>query len=162
MARAPISRPQVTSAGVSPMITTSWPRGSRPKKGSARRAAMAGVEGHVTLSFSVDRGGRAKDIRVVGATEPGWFEEAAIVALRAWRFDPGKVGERYNQTFDFALSLDAIPEDREQKCDYSLGSRICRKVPAGVDGDFSTSKVETVYEPRNMLQVAGQRASSRR
>lgn len=127
-----------------------------------RRAAMAGVEGHVTLSFSVDRGGRAKDIRVVGATEPGWFEEAAIVALRAWRFDPGKVGERYNQTFDFALSLDAIPEDREQKCDYSLGSRICRKVPAGVDGDFSTSKVETVYEPRNMLHSAGQHASSRR
>ena len=124
-----------------------------------RRAALAGIEGHVTLSFSVDRSGRAKEIRVVSATEPGWFEVSAIVALRAWRFDPGNAGERYNQTFDFALTLDAIPEEQAQGCGQSLGSRICRRVPAGVDGDFSTSRVEVITDPRNMLLAAGNHAS---
>lgn len=124
-----------------------------------RRAALAGIEGHVTLSFSVDRSGRAKEIRVVSATEPGWFEVSAIVALRAWRFDPGTAGERYNQTFDFALTLDAIPDEQAQGCGQSLGSRICRRVPAGVDGDFSTSRVETITDPRNMLLAVGNHAS---
>ena len=124
-----------------------------------RRAALAGIEGHVTLSFSVDRSGRAKEIRVVSATEPGWFEVSAIVALRAWRFDPGNAGERYNQPFDFALTLDAIPEEQAQGCGQSLGSRICRRVPAGVDGDFSTSRVEVITDPRNMLLAAGNHAS---
>jgi TonB family protein len=127
-----------------------------------RRAALAGVEGHVTLSFSVDRGGRAKEIRVVSATEPGWFEVSSIVALRAWRFDPGKVGERYSQTFDFALTLDAIPDEQQQTCDASLGTRICRRIPAGVEGDFSTSKVETIVDPRNMLLATATRGNRQR
>jgi TonB family protein len=98
-----------------------------------RRAMLHGTEGKVTLSFEIDSAGRAHDIRVIAATTPGEFEQAAITALRAWRFEPGRAEasarERYAQTFDFTLGGESTGQD-EETCEYRLGSRICRKVGA--------------------------------
>ena len=93
------------------------------------RATLEGVEGSVTLSFVVDEAGLAREIAVVAASEPGWFESAAIAALRDWRFEPGRALERYSQTFDFALG--GADEAEPEPLEVRIGSRICRKFPAG-------------------------------
>lgn len=52
--------------------------------GAARRK----VEGEVTIRFRINTSGRAEDLVVIRADPPGVFEEAAMAALRQWRFKP--------------------------------------------------------------------------
>ena len=40
------------------------------------------------LQYTVDVKGETRDIRVVEATPPGVFDQAAIGALKHWRFAP--------------------------------------------------------------------------
>lgn len=72
------------------------------------RARAQGVGGRVTLSFVVDVDGRVQDVVVVEAEPPGIFDEAAVEAVRAWRFEPGldegaPVAVRVRQTLRFEL-----------------------------------------------------------
>ncbi len=91
-----------------------------------RRAAIEGLEGSVTLSFAIDGSGRARDIEVIGATEPGVFEAAAITALREWRFSADVDSDRrYSQSFEFTLAQRGKPVADE--CLTPLGTRICRR-----------------------------------
>lgn len=93
-----------------------------------QRAALAGLEGSVTLGFRVDAAGRARDIRVIDATAPGHFEAAAMAALRDWRFEHGGQATRYAQNFDFYLDGVGTAATTEEDCKVTLGSRICRRV----------------------------------
>lgn len=52
------------------------------------RAQQAGIEGFVTLSFSVDAEGRVRDVTVVDAKPRRQFERAAIQAVSKWRYQP--------------------------------------------------------------------------
>ncbi len=72
------------------------------------RARALGQAGHVTLSFVVDVDGTSQDVHVVEAEPPGVFDDAAVTAVRAWRFDPGRhqgnpVAVRVRQTLRFEL-----------------------------------------------------------
>lgn len=58
------------------------------------RARREGVEGFVVVRFLVDASGRVREARVVRADPPGFFEKAALGAVRRWRFVPGKVAGR--------------------------------------------------------------------
>jgi protein TonB len=49
---------------------------------------MGGVEGQVDLKLYVDTNGRVFDVEVARATNPG-FINAAMEAVRRWRFEPG-------------------------------------------------------------------------
>jgi len=49
-------------------------------------ARKAGVEGFVVVRYDVDPEGRVVNARVVEATPPGVFEEAALAAVTRWRF----------------------------------------------------------------------------
>jgi TonB family protein len=51
-------------------------------------ARTSGVEGSVRLEFIVDTDGRPSSPRVVDADPPGWFESAALAAIRDYRFRP--------------------------------------------------------------------------
>ncbi|HEY1875405.1 MAG TPA: TonB family protein [Steroidobacteraceae bacterium] len=52
-------------------------------------AAMAQrIAGSVTLEYSVDTRGEPRDIHVVEATPPGVFDQAAINAVKRWRYAP--------------------------------------------------------------------------
>jgi TonB family protein len=52
-------------------------------------AAMAQrIAGSVTLEYSVDTRGEPRDIHVVEATPPGVFDQAAISAVKRWRYAP--------------------------------------------------------------------------
>lgn len=52
------------------------------------RAQQAGIEGAVTLRFSVDAEGRVQDVEVVEAKPKRQFERAAIQAINKWRYQP--------------------------------------------------------------------------
>ncbi len=52
------------------------------------RARRDGVSGSVLLEFVVDATGAPRDIRVLSATPPGYFEQAALHAIAHTTFDP--------------------------------------------------------------------------
>ncbi len=52
------------------------------------RAQRQGLEGQVTLSFTIDEQGRPTDIEVVEAEPKRIFEREAMQALRRWKYQP--------------------------------------------------------------------------
>ncbi len=50
------------------------------------RAIEAEKEGRVLLSITINPDGSVADARVVSATPEGWFEQAAIDAVKKWRY----------------------------------------------------------------------------
>jgi TonB family protein len=46
------------------------------------------LAGSVTLQFTVDKRGEPRDIHVLEATTPGVFDQAAMNAVRHWRYQP--------------------------------------------------------------------------
>ncbi|MGH9140295.1 MAG: energy transducer TonB [Thermoanaerobaculia bacterium] len=52
------------------------------------------IQGSVWLDIVVTRDGRAGAVRVQRSLDPGGLDEEAIVAVRLWRFEPGRVGGR--------------------------------------------------------------------
>lgn len=73
-------------------------------------AAERGIEGYVTIGFTISPRGTVTDMRVLDSKPPGQFDRAALKALRRWRYDPklidGKPVARPNQkvTLKFELS----------------------------------------------------------
>jgi protein TonB len=72
----------------------------------ARATRMGIAEGSVTLEFTVERSGAVSNARVVQATPPGVFDDAALRAIEKWRYQPkidaGKpVDSRLRFTFKF-------------------------------------------------------------
>jgi protein TonB len=52
------------------------------------RARKKGISGRVELSLLISAAGSVQDARVLSASPAGVFEEAALAAVRAWRFQP--------------------------------------------------------------------------
>jgi len=72
------------------------------------RARARGVEGQVTVSLLIDATGRVADARVTDSVPAGTFDEAALSAVRQWRFTPAEyegrpVSMRASQVLEFAL-----------------------------------------------------------
>ena len=72
------------------------------------QARMRQIEGAVVLEFVVRRDGKASDIKVVTAFPGDTFNDAAIRAVKRWRFTPGSrsgepVPARVRQKISFKL-----------------------------------------------------------
>lgn len=72
------------------------------------RARAKNVTGHVTLSLLVEADGTVDDLKVLESQPPGVFDEAAMAAVRQWRFTPATyegrpVSVRARQTLRFEL-----------------------------------------------------------
>jgi periplasmic protein TonB len=52
------------------------------------QALENGVSGSVEVAFTLDVGGRPRDVRVVQATPPRIFDRAAVTAVTHWRYQP--------------------------------------------------------------------------
>jgi protein TonB len=52
-----------------------------PRNALARR-----LPGWVDVVFTVEPSGRTRDVQVAGADPPGVFDDAAVAAVRRWRF----------------------------------------------------------------------------
>ncbi|MEM6640550.1 MAG: energy transducer TonB [Pseudomonadota bacterium] len=72
-----------------------------------KRALRAGVDGEVTVAFTVSRYGRAVDARVISAKPKRVFDAAALDALKYWFIRPARADvcatteQRAEQTFRF-------------------------------------------------------------
>ncbi len=86
---------------------TTLPDGSRaysvrvpPKYPTSAEAR--GKSGHVALTFSLDRTGKPYNIAVVESRPPGVFDDAAVSALRQWRYCPPRgPSEGFRVELDF-------------------------------------------------------------
>ena len=56
-----------------------------------RIAQQKDVEGRVVLSITIMSDGTVRDVKVVSAQPRGYFEEAALRAVRTWRYRPSNV-----------------------------------------------------------------------
>ncbi|WP_347262387.1 TonB family protein [Rudaea sp.] len=93
-------------------------------------ALRNGVAGKVDLEFHVDGEGRVRDIRVLAAQPAGVFEQAAIAAMRQWRFAAPAAATRYTRSFAFTRGNTA-----EENCREITGSHICRRANSETDAN---------------------------
>ena len=105
-------------------------------------ALMRGIEGKVVIEFGLTADGGLRDLQVVHAEPTGIFDQAAMRAMRGWRY-PAPRGSaeqrRYRQTMVFVLnaamagtraSSDAHAGSEEIRaraaCQVVTGTHICR------------------------------------
>jgi protein TonB len=74
-----------------------------------RAAQRRGIEGVVTVSFTITKDGQVRDPVVVKATPENMFDKAALTAILKWKFKPkvvdGQAVERQaTQEIVFTLS----------------------------------------------------------
>ena len=74
-----------------------------------RRAALARIEGYVTVEFTITETGSVTDPTVVDAKPPRVFDREAIRAILKWKFKPRiidgqPIARRATQTLDFKLA----------------------------------------------------------
>lgn len=67
-------------------------------------AAAKGVEGEVTMRFNIDTEGKVNDIEVIESRPAGVFDEAAIAALKKWRYHPDVAGNGHKVALAFQLA----------------------------------------------------------
>lgn len=103
-------KPSTTGAGVAPHKAAS--SGVVPlvrvKPTYPARAASRHIEGWVKIEFTVSAAGSVANARVIGASPPGIFDEAALAAIKQWKFKPkieagAVVVQRAVQTLKFTL-----------------------------------------------------------
>lgn len=74
------------------------------------QARAAGVQGHVLVRYDVTAEGRVENARIESAAPAGYFEAAALDAVRSWRFRPllerGKPAAAPNRVSEVAFKLD--------------------------------------------------------
>lgn len=69
-----------------------------------RGAERRGVEGTVTVRYSVAADGSVLEAEVVEADPAGVFDRAALSAVREWRFEPAAAAtEGHTRDLDFRL-----------------------------------------------------------
>jgi protein TonB len=67
------------------------------------------IEGRVVVNFLVTKEGTVKEASVFQSSPEGVFDQAALEAVKQWKFDPGKIGgepveTRVRTPFVFKLS----------------------------------------------------------
>jgi TonB family protein len=97
-----------------------------------RRARVKGIEGAVTVEFTVTETGRVSDPRIVSAEPRGTFDRAVLKTVEGWRFEPFRrngaaVEQNLTRTIEFRL--DGLAKTPAQPaCVTMTGSRLCRDV----------------------------------
>lgn len=104
-----------------------------------QEALLQGLEGKVTIEYAIGVDGNVHDLKVVAAAASGTFEQAALQAMRGWKYPRGvsQTPRRYRQTLTFTLSgsRTALPAsgliggaviEAQVGCQVSIGSNICR------------------------------------
>jgi len=74
-----------------------------------RRAKLAKIQGSVTLAVTIEPDGTVSNAEVLEANPPRLFDEAALAAIKRWKFRPKvvdgtPVAQRAKQTIEFKLS----------------------------------------------------------
>ncbi len=95
-----------------------------PESGFGRPHAKVGFE------FSIDRGGRVRNIHMLSGDTQSPFAVAARNALRQWKFDPGsltvRADEKFQQDFEFVGDSSGAGNAEDGSCAKLTGSHVCR------------------------------------
>ena len=95
--------------------------------GAAQAAADASVtDASVTVVYSVTRDGQAESVRVREASDP-CFEDAAVAAVRGWRFEPRRVNGRARAQEDMETTFRFVFEEDTQALNFD--ARPIMRVP---------------------------------
>ena len=74
------------------------------------KAARDGIEGWVTLSFTIDEIGKVTDVQILDASPKRVFDQEAKKALKKWKYKPkvkdGKAIKQFDQTIMLEFNLD--------------------------------------------------------
>jgi len=105
-------------------------------------ALRRGIEGRVVVEFGLAPDGGVRDLRVVHAEPAGVFDQAALRAMRGWKYAEPAAGattqRRYRQALAFTLHADSfgkgtssgVDADKEiharAGCQVVTGTHICR------------------------------------
>ncbi|MEO5595738.1 MAG: TonB family protein [Lysobacteraceae bacterium] len=74
---------------------------SGPQPAYPREAALSGIAGQVTVSFTVNADGSVSGVNVVSATPRRVFDRAAIDAMKRWKFEAPGAALSGQRTFSF-------------------------------------------------------------
>jgi bla regulator protein blaR1 len=111
-----------------------------------QNALARGIEGQVVVEFGLAIDGSLRDLRVISAQPADVFDQAAIQAMRGWKYElpqDALTDRRYRQTLVFTLnaatkgstssSMRAGDEVQARVgCRVATGSLICR-LPGDTD-----------------------------
>lgn len=108
---SPASPPAASPAIASPPAAAAPPPAVRPaptllSSPPPRYPVMAlrrRLEGDVTVAFTVRADGSVGDARVLSASTPEVFDEAALAAVARWRFAPGVAPQDVRRVLQFRL-----------------------------------------------------------
>lgn len=90
MKSAPEQQPQPSEPDTSGILTDVEPT-VRISPQYPQRALRAGIEGKVTVEFTIAKDGSVKDPEIVSADPENIFNKAVLRAIQRWKFDPEKV-----------------------------------------------------------------------
>ena len=73
-----------------------------------KRALRSGIEGIVTVEFTITTDGSVKDAEIIEAKPPNIFDKAVLRAIKKWKFNPDMVDgqpieKRARQDIKFTL-----------------------------------------------------------
>ncbi|HZX71204.1 MAG TPA: M56 family metallopeptidase [Rhodanobacter sp.] len=117
-------------------------------------ALNQGIEGNVVVEFSLGTDGSVRDLRLVSSTPAGVFDQAALDAMRFWKYalPAAAAPTRYRQTVSFALSGARSGREDSKRvstrdiqarsvCQVRTGTHICRWPEDGAASDAVASGV---------------------
>lgn len=81
---------------------------SRPKPKYPSSAKRAGHQGTVTLSFTVSSSGKVTSVRVSKSSGHSSLDNAAVSAIRRWRFKPARNGLGQATRYQYSLPIPFI------------------------------------------------------
>jgi TonB family protein len=67
-------------------------------------ARRSRTEGWVVLSFDVDESGKPSRLLVLDSEPKGYFDQAAIAAMKQWEFEPGAIGRQCKVTAEYRIN----------------------------------------------------------
>jgi TonB family protein len=110
-----------------------------------KAALEVGLEGAVTVEFTITEGGSVEDIVVVDSTD-SVFEGPAMLAISRWKYLPRVIGGEFVATPDVRTILRFVLE-----ADAALAAKLAREPPppdrpGGIEFDEFEALVEPAWE----------------
>ncbi len=90
-------------APTTPVIATNLVPTLKTKPSYPPRALRSGVEGVVTVEFTIAVDGSVKDPIIIKSNPPKIFDRSVLKAIRKWKFNPETVEKRARQDIHFRL-----------------------------------------------------------
>jgi TonB family protein len=143
MAAAPAA---AKSSGARPVGGSDVPEPRRTKDAQADYpvdALIAGVTGTVIVEFVIDQRGNVSDVRVVKSVAK--LDDAAIKAVRKWKYEPTRIGDRPTEVLShasirFGQTVELIPSDQLLMATFYYERGLLRPARAALEAALAKAR----------------------